>query len=124
VKVAPTSRPRVEGEKEVMSRSVKCCVSNIALALALSVGAGAAFVAGPAMAGDCGGAKNAKVKEHCEKGGDAAVKKYMQDLVKAAKAKGKKTACDDCHANQKTFELKDAAAAEKGLNELQALTGM
>lgn len=112
-----------KGEKEVMSRSVKCCFSNLALALALTVGAGAAFVASPAHAdGKCDSLKNAKVKEHCAKGGADGVKAYMKDLVKAAKAKGAKHECTDCHKDQKTFELKDGA--EDNLKKLQAEAGI
>jgi hypothetical protein len=117
------SEAGVKGEKEVMSRSVKCCFSNLALALALTVGAGAAFVASPAHAdGKCDSLKNAKVKEHCAKGGAEGVKSYMKELVKAAKAKGGKHECTDCHKDQKTFELKDGA--EANLTKLQAEAGM
>lgn len=113
----------VEGEKEVMSRSVKCCFSNLALALALTVGAGAAFVASPAQAdGKCDSLKNDKVKAVCAKSGEDGVKTYMKDLVKAAKAKGAKHECTDCHKDQKTFELKDGA--EANLKKLQAEAGI
>jgi hypothetical protein len=113
----------VEGEKEVMSRSVKCCFSNLALALALTVGAGAAFVASPAHAdGKCDSLKNDKVKAVCAKGGEAGVKDYMKDLVKKVKAAGGKAECGDCHKDQKTFELKDGA--EDKLKEAQAKAGV
>ena len=112
----------VEGEKEVMSRSVKCCFSNLALALALTVGAGAAFVASPAHAdGKCDWLKNAKVKAECGKGGVDGVKTYMKGLVKAAKDKGKKHECSDCHKDQKEFALKDNA--EKDFATLLADAG-
>jgi hypothetical protein len=104
----PTHRTGAEEKKEVMSRKLN--LSNLVLVAAMVFGAGAALVTSPAYAdAKCDSLKNAKVKAECAKGGVDGVKTYMKGLVKAAKDKGKKHECADCHKDQKEFKLKDNA---------------
>jgi hypothetical protein len=74
----------------------------------------AALLGSTAAAGeDCTVATkgDSPVAQACQKGGRAEAKKVMKGAVKAAKDKGKKFDCDDCHkdvANDK-FDLKPDA---------------
>ena len=78
----------------------------------LGLAAGLAVFSAPVSAADCSAAvKDAAVKEHCSKGGQAAVKKAMKSAVDAANAAGekgddgKKLECKSCHENSTDFKL-------------------
>jgi ABC-type sugar transport system substrate-binding protein len=59
------------------------------------------------------------VAQACQRGGRAEAKKVMKGAVKAAKDKGGKFTCDNCHKNLDTFELKPNAREDfKKLLEL------
>lgn len=81
------------------------------LVASLGLAAGLAVFSAPVSAADCSGAvKDAAVKAHCGKGGQAAVKKAMKDAVDAAnaageKVDGKKLECKTCHENSSDFKL-------------------
>ena len=81
------------------------------LVASLGLAAGLAVVSAPVSAADCSAAvKDSAVKEHCTKGGQAAVKKAMKDAVDAAnaageKVDGKKLECKTCHENSTDFKL-------------------
>ncbi len=88
-------------------------LSNSVLAAAIAVAGAAAFVSSPAEAGGSCSDKGKKsefkeVKDACAKSLNA-TKKMMKQIEKAAKAKGDKTKCSDCHSDQKTYPLKDNA---------------
>jgi hypothetical protein len=52
----------------------------------------------------------------CAKGGRAEAKKLMKEMVKQAKANGKKFTCDGCHKDLDNYELtKDATEEYKKL---------
>jgi hypothetical protein len=86
-------------------------VASLGLAAALAV------VSAPVSAADCSAAvKDAAVKAHCGKGGQAAVKKAMKEAVDAAnaageKVDGKKLECKTCHENSTDFKLNAGAEA-------------
>jgi hypothetical protein len=61
------------------------------------------------------------VAQACARGGRAEAKKVMKGAVKAAKDKGGKFACDDCHKNTDDFELK--ANAREDFKKLFGLAG-
>ena len=48
----------------------------------------------------------------CEKGGRAAAKKLMKDMVKQAKANGQKYTCDGCHKDLDNYELTKTATED------------
>lgn len=82
------------------------------LVASLGLAAGLAVFTAPVSAADCSsGVKDAAVKEHCTKGGQAAVKKAMKSAVDAANAAGekgpdgKKLECKTCHENSSDFKL-------------------
>jgi hypothetical protein len=82
------------------------------LVASLGLAAGLAVVSAPVSAADCSAAvKDAAIKAHCAKGGQAAVKKAMKDAVDAANAAGekgpdgKKLECKTCHENSTDFKL-------------------
>jgi hypothetical protein len=82
------------------------------LVASLGLAAGLAVFSAPVSAADCSGAvKDAAVKAHCGKGGQAAVKKAMKEAVDAANAAGekgpdgKKLECKTCHENSSDFKL-------------------
>ena len=85
------------------------------LVASLGLAAGLAVFSAPVAAADCSAAvKDAAVKAHCGKGGQAAVKKAMKEAVDAAnaageKADGKKLECKTCHENSTDFKLNDKA---------------
>jgi hypothetical protein len=87
------------------------------LVASLGLAAGLAVFSAPVSAADCSASvKDASVKAHCGKGGQAAVKKAMKEAVDAANAAGekgpdgKKLECKTCHENSTDF--KQNAAAE------------
>jgi hypothetical protein len=49
------------------------------------------------------------VAEACRHGGRSEAKKVMKSAVKAAKDKGGKFSCDDCHKNLDDYQLKPNA---------------
>ena len=56
----------------------------------------------------------------CAKGGREEAKKVMKDMVKQAKANGKKFTCDGCHKDLDNYELtKDATEEFKKLEAAQ-----
>jgi hypothetical protein len=82
------------------------------LVASLGLAAGLAVFSAPVSAADCSShVKDATVKEHCGKGGQAAVKKAMKSAVDAANAAGekgpdgKKLECKTCHENSTDFKL-------------------
>jgi hypothetical protein len=82
------------------------------LVASLGLAAGLAIFSAPVSAADCSAAvKDSAVKEHCGKGGQAAVKKAMNSAVDAANAAGekgpdgKKLECKTCHENSTDFKL-------------------
>jgi hypothetical protein len=82
------------------------------LVASLGLAAGLAVFSAPVSAADCSAAvKDAAVKAHCGKGGQAAVKKAMKEAVDAANAAGekgpdgKKLECKTCHENSSDFKL-------------------
>jgi hypothetical protein len=82
------------------------------LVASLGLAAGLAIYTAPVSAADCSSAvKDAAVKSHCGKGGQAAVKKAMKEAVDAANAAGekgpdgKKLECKTCHENSTDFKL-------------------
>ena len=96
-----------------MFRPQKSYLPKLALALAMTFGAGAAVMA-PSVA-QAGGKPCATKKFHypevekaCKDGQDGA-KKFMKEVQKGAKKNGKSSDCKDCHKDQKSFELKDNA---------------
>jgi hypothetical protein len=101
----PTCRTGAEEKKEVMSRKLN--LTQIVLALAVTLGAGSALLSNVAQADDCGHLKIAEVQAECKKGGKDAVKKWMQAASKAHKKE-----CKDCHSDQKEYKLKDNAEAD------------
>jgi ABC-type sugar transport system substrate-binding protein len=80
----------------------------MACALATSV-AGAAADEGKCTIATKG--DNAVVQA-CNKGGRAEAKKVMKDMVKQAKANGKKFTCDGCHKDLDNYELSKSATDE------------
>jgi len=48
----------------------------------------------------------------CAKGGRAAAKKVMKDMVKQAKGGGQKFTCDGCHKDLDTYELTKTATED------------
>ncbi len=85
----------------------------------------AAFLAGSLLTGVAGAADEGKdgkctiaikgdgpVVQACAKGGRAEAKKLMKDLVKQAKANGKKFTCDGCHKDLDNYELTKNAVDE------------
>lgn len=82
------------------------------LVASLGLAAGLAVFSAPVSAADCSASvKDAAVKAHCSKGGQAAVKKAMKSAVDAANAAGekgpdgKKLECKTCHENSSDFKL-------------------
>jgi hypothetical protein len=82
------------------------------LVASLGLAAGLAVFTAPVSAADCSSSvKDSAVKEHCGKGGQAAVKKAMKSAVDAANAAGekgpdgKKLECKTCHENSTDFKL-------------------
>jgi hypothetical protein len=84
----------------------------------------ATFVAGMLMTGFAGAdeGKGGKctiaikgdnaIVQACAKGGRDEAKKVMKDMVKQAKANGKKFTCDGCHKDLDNYELSKNAAEE------------
>lgn len=85
------------------------------LVASLGLAAGLAIYTAPVSAADCSASvKDAAVKSHCTKGGQAAVKKAMKEAVDAAnaageKVDGKKIECKTCHENSSDFKLNGSA---------------
>jgi hypothetical protein len=71
-------------------------------------------VAGAADEGKCTIATKGDnvVVQACAKGGRAEAKKVMKDMVKQAKANGKKFTCDGCHKDLDNYELSKSATDE------------
>lgn len=76
---------------------------------------------GAAIAGDEGKCTiatkgDSPTAKACAKGGRAEAKKLMKEMVKQAKANGKKFTCDGCHKDLDNYELtKDATEEYKKL---------
>ena len=83
------------------------------------------FGAGQALAGDGGKCTiatsgDSATAKACAKGGREEAKKVMKDMVKQAKANGKKFTCDGCHKDLDNYELtKDATEEFKKLEAAQ-----
>ena len=89
------------------------------LVAALGIAAGLAVMSTPHVAeagDDCSGLKIDKVKAVCSKGGKKAVQKSMKAAMKAAGIKN----CNECHADQKEYKLKDEDKARKEFEEKMA----
>ena len=74
----------------------------------------ATAVAGAADEGKCTIATKGDnaIVQACNKGGRAEAKKVMKDMVKQAKANGKKFTCDGCHKDLDNYELSKSATDE------------
>jgi hypothetical protein len=91
----------------------------------------AAFIAllGPAAAlaadGQCTVATqgNSPVAEACRHGGRAEAKKVMKAAVKAAKEKGGKFDCDDCHKDLENGDFQLKPHAREDFKKLLELAG-
>jgi hypothetical protein len=79
------------------------------LACALSTG-----VAGASDEGKCTIATKGDnvVVQACNKGGRVEAKKVMKEMLKQAKANGKKFTCDGCHKDLDNYELSKNANEE------------
>ena len=62
--------------------------------------------------------KDSPTAQACAKGGRKEAARKMKEMVKAAKAKGVKFVCDDCHKDNETYKLTDNA--EKDYEKLLA----
>jgi Na+-transporting NADH:ubiquinone oxidoreductase subunit NqrF len=95
-------------------------VFSLALVSAVLIRAGSAVASG----GKCTIAVkgNSPTAKACTKGGRDEAKRVMNQMVRAAKAKGGKFSCAGCHQDLESFELtKDATEEYK---KLQAASGI